>query len=196
MPGHAVIAAAASRRATTTAPSAPRPARVSASSTISRTTPAGLESRASGASAEHLGLGARLVPRAAAPPRHEEQPRELVQRERSRAAPSALIADGVPEPDGARQRDDERDVRRLAPEARGELLHERLRRARPRRSRRTCPLRPALARRRCASAAMPAPAATGIEREARAARRVVARRDEDCAPPRAAPRARRGAPRR
>ncbi len=58
----------------------PSPSSRSASSTMSRTTPAGLESRASGDRRSTSGSDARLVPRAAAAPGHEEVLRELLER--------------------------------------------------------------------------------------------------------------------
>jgi hypothetical protein len=80
------------------------------------------------ADAQHLGLGAGLVPRAAAQPRLEERPREIahgVGARRPRVAERAR----VPKADRAGERDEHRDVRRVPSEARGELLDERLGRA-------------------------------------------------------------------
>ncbi len=93
-----------------------------------------------------------------------------------------MIADRLPETHRARQRDDERDVSRLAPEARRELLHERLRRSDPgaqvgeRAGLRPSPLGAGLGLARGGGEAQRQRAR--VEREPRAPRRVVARGDE------------------
>ncbi len=68
-----------------------------------------------GREAEHLGLGARLVPRAAAAPRDEELPRELLQRGAARRRRRCSSPMGSQSADRARQRDDERHVRGSRP---------------------------------------------------------------------------------
>ena len=106
----------------------PSPSSRSASSTISRTTPAGLESRASGA--RRSTSGSARASSHAPPRRHVTKS--------CRVSSCSVKLPGrrrrvgrrrVPEAHGAREREDQRDVRRVAPEARAELLHERLGRA-------------------------------------------------------------------
>ncbi len=121
-----------------------------------------------GRDAEDLGLAAGLVPRAAATPREKEEAEQLVHRERSGRRRRVDRA-RLPEPDGAGQRDDDADVRRLATEARGELLDERLRGPDP---------GPHFVARLTPGERQPHRQRYGIRREPRASRRVVVRLHE------------------
>ena len=155
-----------------------------------------------GRETQDLGVGARFVPRAAAPPRRVERALQLVQRRRA-GRRRRRHRRRVPEPDRARQRGEERDHVGVAPEALRQARDERARRAdalahldaRARAPRAPAPARAAPDRRQSARGAARGRYRARRSGSARAASRArLVRRADDDAPPRSGPRGGSGAP--